>query len=129
MPTSTGQGPLSDCYLTIGTLVDNTYSTPACSIAKKTHDTTYETLLHHDSIMSDDSPFLTYQTAVRVVFGGQNDEGAAIPQGLEWINAVTTPVTVNVIGDAAHLVPDTFDGALQVANDLKTTCVLLPTKR
>jgi hypothetical protein len=128
MQTSTGQGPLSDCYLTIGTLVDDTYSSPSCSSAKKTHDTTNESLLYHDSIMSDDGPFLNYQTVVRVVFGAQNDEGAAVPQGLEWVNAVTSPVTVNVIPDAAHLVPDTFDGALQVANDLNTACVLQPRK-
>lgn len=129
MQTTTGQGPLSDCYLTIGTLVDNTYSSPSCSTAKKTHDTTYESLLYHDSIMSDDPPFLNYSTVVRVVYGAQNDEGAAIPQGLEWLNAVTSPVTVNVIGDAAHLVPDSFDGALQVANDLNTACVLQPPRR
>jgi hypothetical protein len=129
LQTTTGQGPLSDCYLTIGTLVDNTYSTAVCSTAKKTHNTTYESLLLHDSIMSDDPPFLNYTTAVRVIYGGQNDEGAAIPQGLEWLNSVTSPVTVTVIGDAAHLVPDSFDGALQVANDLNTACVLQTPKR
>ncbi len=122
--TTTGQGPLSDCYLTIGTLVDNTYSSASCSAAKKTHSTINEQLLYHDSIMSDDQPFLNYTTAVHVVFGAQNDEGAAIPQGLEWVNSVTSPVTVNVVQDAAHLVPDSFDGALQVANDLTSACVL-----
>jgi hypothetical protein len=129
LQTSTGQGPLSDCYLTIGTLVDNTYSTAACSAAKKTHSTTNEELLYHDSIMSDDQPFLNYTTAVHVVFGAQNDEGAAIPQGLEWANYVTSPITVNVVQDAAHLVPDSFDGALQVANDLNTSCALQTPKR
>jgi hypothetical protein len=127
--TSTGQGPLSDCYLTIGTLVDDTYSTPACSAAKKNHSTANESLLQHDSIMSDDPPFLNYTTVVKVVFGAQNDEGAALPQGQEWLNAVTSPVTVTVMGDAAHLVPDSFDGALQVANDLNTSCVLQTPKR
>jgi hypothetical protein len=129
MQTSTGQGPLSDCYLTIGTLVDDTYSTASCSSAKKNHSTIEEALLYHDSIMSDDPPFLDYTTVVRVVYGGQNDEGAAIPQGLEWLNSVTSPVTVNVIGDAAHLVPDSFDGALQVANDLNSACVLQTPRR
>lgn len=129
MQTSTGQGPLSDCYLTIGTLVDDTYNNAACSNAKKTHSTANQALLLHDSIMSDDPPFLNYTTTVRVVYGGQNDEGAAIPQGLEWLNSVTSPVSVTVIGDAAHLVPDSFDGALQVANDLNTACMLQTPKR
>lgn len=122
--TSTGQGPLSDCYLTIGTLVDNTYSTAACSAAKKTHSIANESLLRHDSIMSDDQPFLNYQTVVKVIFGAQNDEGAALPQGQEWLDSVTSPVTVTVIGDSAHLVPDSFDGALQVANDLNSSCAV-----
>jgi hypothetical protein len=124
LQTSTGQGPLSDCYLTIGTLVDNTYSTAACSAAKKNHSTTNEELLYHDSIMSDDQPFLNYTTNVHIVFGAQNDEGAAIPQGLEWADYVTSPITINVVQDAAHLVPDSFDGALQVTNDLVSSCVL-----
>ena len=58
--TTTGQGLLSDCYLTVGALVDTAYSAPLCSSASKTHDTTNESLLYHDSIMSDDQPFLNY---------------------------------------------------------------------
>lgn len=127
--TTTGQGPLSDCYLTIGSLIDDSYSSQVCSVARATHDTTSASLLLHDSIMSDDPPFLNYTTAVKVVFGAQNDEGSGIPQGLEWVNAITSPVTVNVVGDAAHLVPDSFDGALQVANDLTTACVLQQPRR
>ena len=123
-PTTTGQGPLSDCYLTIGSLIDDSYSSPVCSTAHATHDTSYETLLLHDSIMSDDPPFLNYSTTVKVVYGAQNDEGSGIPQGLEWANSITSPKTITVIGDAAHLVPDSFDGALQIANDLTTSCVL-----
>jgi hypothetical protein len=109
--------------------VDNTYSTAACSAAKKTHSTANEELLYHDSIMSDDQPFLNYTTAVHVVFGAQNDEGAAIPQGLEWADYVTSPITINVVQDAAHLVPDSFDGALQVTNDLVSSCALQTPKR
>ncbi len=127
--TTTGQGQLSDCYLTIGSLLDDTYSAPYCSTARKTHSTTNETLLRHDSIMSDDPPFLNYTTAVHVVLGAQNDEGAAIPQSLEWANSVTSPLTISLIGDAAHLLPDSFDGALQVANDLNTGCVLQNPRR
>ncbi|MCU1302955.1 MAG: hypothetical protein JWQ87_3239 [Candidatus Sulfotelmatobacter sp.] len=127
--TTTGQGPLSDCYVDAGSLVDNTYSSPVCTTSKKTHDTANESVLYHDSIMSDDPPFLNYSTAVRVVFGAQNDLGGAVPQGLEWVNAITSPLTVNVIGDAAHIVPDTVDGAVQIANDLNTACVLQTPRR
>jgi hypothetical protein len=66
---------------------------------------------------------------VHVVLGAQNDEGAAIPQSLEWANSVTSPLTISLIGDAAHLLPDSFDGALQVANDLNTGCVLQNPRR
>jgi hypothetical protein len=122
--TTTGQGPLGECYLTAGTLVDSTYSGPYCSSETHAHDTTYANLLHHDSVMSDDPPILNYTTVVRVVFGAQNDLGGAIPQGLSWANSITSPVTVLTVGDAAHLVPDTFDGAMQIANDLNAYCVL-----
>jgi hypothetical protein len=124
LQTTTGQGLLSDCYLTVNALVDNTYATPMCSNASKSHDTTNETLLYHDSIVSDDPAILNYTSAVRVVLGGQNDEGADIPQSQEWTTLVTSPITVVVVRDAAHLVPDSFDGALQIANDLTTSCVL-----
>jgi len=122
--TLTGQGQLSDCYLTIGSLLDNTYTAPYCSQAHATHSTANASVLQHDSIMSDDPPFLNYSSVVRVVYGAENNEGAALPQGQEWLQAVTSPVTVTVIPDAAHLVPDSFDGALQVANDLTGACVL-----
>ncbi len=122
--TTTGQGPLSDCYLTIGSLVDSSYSSPVCSNARATHSTANESLLIHDSILSDDPPFLNYQTVVVATFGAQNDEGAGVPQGEEWVSLVTSPVTVNVVADGAHLVPNSFDGALQIANDLNSACVL-----
>lgn len=122
--TLTGQGQLSDCYLGIGSLLDDTYSAPYCSQAHATHSTANQQLLQHDSIMSDDPPFLNYSTVVRVVYGAQNNEGAALPQGQEWLQAVTSPVTVTVISDAAHLVPDSFDGAQQIAGDLTSACTL-----
>lgn len=122
--TTTGQGPLSDCYLTIGSLIDDTYPSNVCSQARVTHSTSNQELFIHDSIMSDDQPFLNYTTAVHVTFGAQNDEGSGIPQGLEWANSITSPVTVKVVPDAAHLLPDSFDGALQVASDLMSGCVL-----
>jgi hypothetical protein len=124
LQTTTGQGLLSDCYLSVNALVDNTYATPICSKASRTHDTSNESLLYHDSIVSDDPAILNYTSTVRVVMGGQNDEGADIPQSQEWTSAITSPVTVLVVPDAAHLVPDSFDGALQVANDLTSACVL-----
>jgi len=127
--TITGQGQLSDCYLTIGSLIDDTYSAPLCSEAHKTHDTANADLLQHDSIMSDDAPFLNYSSAVRVVYGEQNDEGAALPQGQEWLQAVTSPVNVTVVPDAAHLIPDSFDGAQQIANDLNGACAVQGAKR
>jgi hypothetical protein len=122
--TTTGQGPLGECYLSAGSLVDSTYPGAYCSAGMKNHSTTYASLLYHDSVVSDDSPILNYTAVVRVVFGAQNDLGGAIPQGLDWASLITSPVTVLTVGDAAHLVPDTFDGAMQIANDLNTYCAL-----
>jgi hypothetical protein len=124
MQTTTGQGMLSDCYITAGSLVDGSYSGAYCSSASKTHVMTNESLMYHDSIMSDDPPFLNYSATVRVVFGGQNDLGGAVPQGLEWVNSITSPVKVTVIQDGNHIVPDALDGALQIVGDLNDACVV-----
>jgi hypothetical protein len=126
--THTTEGFLSECLLTATTLIDSTYSAPICTLSSKNHDPTYETLLHHDSIMSDDPPILNYATDVHVVFGGQ-DQSVGAPQGVDWTNAVTSPVTIVTVVDAAHFVPDSFAGAVQVANDLINSCKIQVTNR
>jgi len=63
-----------------------------------------------------------------VVFGGQ-DQSVGAPQGVDWTNAVTSPVTVVTVADAAHFVPDSFAGAVQVANDLINSCKIQVTNR
>jgi hypothetical protein len=125
LPTDTSQTNLPECLLAAKSLLDGTYSTPVCTSAGKTHSTTNATLLQHDSILSDDPPFLSYSTNVHVLFGGQ-DQSAGPAQGLDWVNAVTSPLTVVTVLDAGHFLPDSFAGAVQVVNDLTSSCALLP---
>jgi hypothetical protein len=125
LPTNTGQTNLSECLLAAKSLIDGTYPSPVCTTAGKTHSLSNATLLQHDSILSDDPPFLNYSTNVHVLFGGQ-DQSAGPAQGLDWVNAVTSPLTVATVLDAGHFLPDSFAGAVQVVNDLTGSCSLLP---
>jgi hypothetical protein len=121
----TAQPTLSVCYLTATSLIDGTYPTHVCGSANRTHSTTNAALLRHDSLLSDDPPFLSYTTNVHVLFGGQ-DESAGPAQGLAWVRAVTSPVTMATVLDAGHFLPDSYAGAVQVANDLNNSCVRIP---
>jgi hypothetical protein len=82
------------------------------------------TLFLHDSVLSNDFPAPNYpKTFVNVVFGDQ-DLSSAVPQGLEWYNAITSSKAQACVSGAPHRLPATFEGATQVANDLISFCRL-----
>jgi hypothetical protein len=82
------------------------------------------TLFLHDSVVSDDFAAPNYpRTFVNVVFGDQ-DLSSAVPQGLEWYNGITSPKAQACVAGATHVLPSSYEGATQVANDLIRFCNL-----
>jgi len=82
------------------------------------------TLFLHDSVVSDDFAAPNYpRTFVNVVFGDK-DLSSAVPQGLEWYNAITSQKAQACVVGAPHTLPSTYEGATQVANDLISFCRL-----
>jgi len=78
----------------------------------------------HDSVLSEDFPSPGYpKTFVKVVFGSR-DLSSAVPQGLEWYNAITTPKAQACVAAATHEVPASYAGAIQIADDLIGSCKL-----
>jgi hypothetical protein len=76
-----------------------------------------------DSILSGQYPTDFPETFVNSVFGS-NDLGAAVPQGLEWWNAITSSKAQACVAGASHQLASTFEGATKIANDLITSCKL-----
>jgi hypothetical protein len=70
-----------------------------------------QTLFLHDSVVSDDFPAPNYpKTFVNVVFGDR-DQSVAVPQGLEWYNAITSSKAQACVTRAPHEMPRTYAGA------------------
>jgi hypothetical protein len=81
-------------------------------------------LFLRDSVVSNDFAAPNYpRTFVNVVFGDQ-DLSSAVPQGLEWYNAITSQKAQACVAGAPHTLPSTYEGATQVANDLISFCRL-----
>jgi len=81
-------------------------------------------LFLHDSVVSDDFPAPSYpKTFVKVVFGSK-DLSSAVPQGLEWYNAITSSKAQACVSGATHEVAASFQGATQIANDIISSCKL-----
>ena len=80
-------------------------------------------LFRQDSVASPDAHFSYPQTDVHVVFGGL-DNSSAVPQGLEWVDLITSKKSVECVADAPHEIPDVEDGAMRIASDLITYCRL-----
>lgn len=122
--TTCGQGLLSECYgMDSLMFIDPSYNNTKCSIAVKTHRSSYDGQFLHDSLDSTDAIFNYPTTDIHFVFGGLDTSGA-VPEGLDWKNAITakgTP-TVDCVADAPHEIANVLDGATKVATDLITYC-------
>jgi hypothetical protein len=82
-------------------------------------------LFHHDSVLSDIyPPQLSFATQVRVVFGGLDYGGGALPEGLDWVSFITSSATVICVPTAAHEIADSLAGEAQLESDLATYCKL-----
>jgi len=75
----------------------------------------------HDSNLSDDYPKPSFKTTVRVLFGSE-DLGPAVPLGTIWYNAITSSKSAACITGAPHELPENYDGATTIVNDVTTLC-------
>jgi hypothetical protein len=81
--------------------------------------------LLHDSILSNTyKPQLSFSTQVRVLFGGLDTSGGAIPEGLDWVSFITSSATVICVPTAGHELADYSAGASQIEGDLASYCRL-----
>ncbi len=81
--------------------------------------------LHHDSILSDTyPPQLSFLTQLRVLFGGEDKSGGAIPEGLDWASFITSSATVVCVPSAGHEMANYLAGAEQIESDLVSYCKL-----
>jgi hypothetical protein len=123
-----GQGDIAYCYdASAVSLIDDAYSTPICS-GSRGGNTQYQSQLLSDSSGGPGADFGYSRTAVNFVFGGL-DTSAAVPQGFDWFNSISTSrgaPTLACVGDAPHEIPDVLDGAQQISNDIINMCKLQP---
>ena len=131
---------ISECYdiFTAEHFVDPSYdgdvdppwlidSEDICGQDILTHGSAHADLFQQDSVASSDACFSYPRTDVHVLFGGL-DGSAAVPQGLEWADLITSGKSVECVADAPHRIPDVQDGAMKIASDLITYCRLQPSQ-
>jgi hypothetical protein len=124
LQTPCGQGIKSPTFAPgDAEIVDPAYSAPICSQSSG-GVTTYQAQLLSDSV---DGPGATYsypQTAVNIMFGGQ-DGTVAVPQALEWFSQVSSSKSGPVcVEDAPHEMPSVLDAATEIAADMISMCTL-----
>jgi hypothetical protein len=82
-------------------------------------------LFRHDSILSDTfPPQLSFATQIHSAFGGQDTDGGAIPEGIEWASYVSSAATIVCVPSAGHEMPNYPAGEAQIQNDLIKYCKL-----
>src|SRR5437867_7671752 len=131
---------ISECYglFTAERFIDPSYdgdvdppffidASDICGMDILTHSSAHADLFQQDSVASPDALFSYPQTDVHVVFGGL-DASAAVPQGLEWVDLITSRKSVECVADAPHRIPDVVDGAMKIASDVITYCRLQPSQ-
>lgn len=118
--------PISTCYASwIQTeYIDFSYGAPFCSNAYSTGDRSNAQLFIHDSVLSGNDTILQFpRTDIHSLFGGQ-DTLPAVPEGLEWNQAITSKKSMACVADDGHTLPSYLDSANQIINDLETYCKL-----
>lgn len=122
--TPCGQGVRPECYGgDANAYLDPSYQSNACSSAERVHHSSMLKTFMHDSLGSPDATYNYPFTDIHFVFGGQDNTNAP-PQAMEWIPLISargTP-TVDCVPDASHQLPDVFDGATKVADDIINFC-------
>ncbi|HEV3276198.1 MAG TPA: hypothetical protein VG860_05230 [Terriglobia bacterium] len=123
--TPCGGGLLSWCYgmSDAENYVDPAYNNTWCSSAVQSHSTAHQTQFYDDSIDTATASYSYPTTDVHVVFGGQ-DLTAAVPEGTDWVDLISTKKSIECVADAPHDLPDALDGAQKVASDLINYCKL-----
>jgi hypothetical protein len=103
--------------------VDPAYSAPLCSQEVETHSTIYDAIFLQDSVMAPDAELSYPHTFVKFLYGGR-DTSTAPNQGETWDTAITSSKANSCVADADHEIPNSLDGAEQIASDLLTFCKL-----
>jgi uncharacterized protein YjdB len=103
--------------------VDPAYAPPvSCSQEVSNHSTTYDSIFLKDSVMSPDAVLTYPNTFVKFLYGGADTN--APNHGHLFADAITTSKAEACVADAGHTIPNTLDGAQQIASDILTYCKL-----
>jgi hypothetical protein len=108
--------------------IDPAYSAPICSEEVTTHSTIYDATFLHDSVLASDAVLSYPNTFVKFIYGAR-DTSTAPNQAQTWQSAITSSKASSCIADADHEIPNSLDGAQQIANDLLTFCTLPGSKK
>jgi len=97
--------------------------TDACSEEVQTGDTSHDALFLSDSILSPDAVLNYPNTFVNFLYGTL-DSSTAPNQGHLWEEAITSSKAEACVAMAPHNMPDSLEGAQQIASDLLQFCKL-----
>jgi hypothetical protein len=106
---------------TAGSYIDPAYPQDYCTEDINSDGRDAYPDFHHDSVVSDDFPAPNYVTIVHQVFGSA-DLTDAVPLGTEWYNAVTSVKTQACVTGAPHELPEDYNGATTIVNDIIDNC-------
>jgi len=120
-----GEGLVSQCVAADDAkeFIDPAYSSPICSSAQTTHDTTNAPEFISDGMPSPDATVGDPDTYVHLAFGDL-DRSSAVTLGEDWESVITTPNAFVCVPNAGHSIADSLTGAQQVATDIINHCHL-----
>jgi hypothetical protein len=107
--------------------IDPAYPRPICSMTYRTHQTTYDSIFLHDSVVSTDAALSYPNTFVNFRLGDL-DMGAGPNQAATWETAITSSKAISCIAGAAHSIPNSLVGAQAIASDVVSLCQLQTAK-
>jgi len=93
----------------------------------RTHETTYDAVFLHDSVVSTDA-VLSYPNTFVNFRLGDLDMGAGPNQAATWETAITSSKALSCIAGAAHSIPNSLVGAQTIASDVVSLCQLQTAK-
>jgi hypothetical protein len=104
--------------------VDPAYTSPvSCSYEVQNLVTTYDPIFLNDSVLSPDAVLNYPNTFVNFLYGTL-DTSTAPNQGHLWEEAITSSKAESCVAMAPHNMPDSLEGAQQIASDLLQYCKL-----